>query len=163
VVIPVVACLLVKACQSIHPPNRRSTLKFNRNRTVAADDFMPSFSDQLFSRSARHGHQDNLYQDNQSAILLEKNGRKSSSKRTKHLNCRFHFITDRISNELSVEYCPTEEEVGDFSPNPCKANSFTSFCKLIMNLQDSSTLLHQQECVGKSSISYLFPLTESLR
>jgi hypothetical protein len=55
-----------------------------------------------FLKAQRYGHQDTiLYQDNQSAILLEKNGRKSSSKRTKHLNCRFYFITNRInSNKL---------------------------------------------------------------
>ena len=33
-----------------------------------------------------------VYQDNQSAILLEKNGRKSSSKRTRHLNIRFLWL-----------------------------------------------------------------------
>jgi hypothetical protein len=66
-----------------------------------------------FLEAQGYSHQDTiLYQDNQSAILLEKNSRKSSSKRTKHLNCRFYFITDRInSDELSVEYCPTEEMV----------------------------------------------------
>ena len=49
-----------------------------------------------------------LYQENKSAILLDKNGKILSSKRTKHINIRFYFITDRINNEeLSVEYCPT--------------------------------------------------------
>jgi hypothetical protein len=37
-----------------------------------------------------------LNQDNLSAILLEKNGRASSSKRTKHTNVRYFFIKDRI-------------------------------------------------------------------
>jgi hypothetical protein len=35
-----------------------------------------------------------LYQDNMSSILLEKNGRSSSSKRTRHMNIRFFFIKD---------------------------------------------------------------------
>jgi hypothetical protein len=44
-----------------------------------------------------------IYQDNQSAILLEKNGRASSSKRTRHVNIRYFFVTDRIANgEVSV-------------------------------------------------------------
>jgi hypothetical protein len=73
-----------------------------------------------FLEAQGYGHQDIiLYQDNQSVILLENNGQKSSSKRTKHINCRFYFITDRInSNELSVEYCPTEEMTGDFYTKP---------------------------------------------
>ena len=32
-----------------------------------------------------------LYQDNMSSILLEKNGRASSSKRTRHMNIRYFF------------------------------------------------------------------------
>jgi hypothetical protein len=37
--------------------------------------------------------QDNiLFQDNKSAILLEKNGKASSSKRTKHVNIQYFFI-----------------------------------------------------------------------
>jgi hypothetical protein len=37
-----------------------------------------------------------LNQDNLIAILLEKNGRASSGKRTKHINVRYFFIKDRI-------------------------------------------------------------------
>jgi hypothetical protein len=33
-----------------------------------------------------------LYQDNMSAILLETNGRASSSKRTKHIKVKYFFI-----------------------------------------------------------------------
>ena len=54
-----------------------------------------------------------MFQDNQSAILLENNGKKSSSKRTRHINIRYYVITDRIKNdELQVEYCPTMFSVG---------------------------------------------------
>jgi len=35
-------------------------------------------------------------QDNQSTILLKKNGQKSSSKQTKHLNCHYFFISASI-------------------------------------------------------------------
>jgi hypothetical protein len=126
------------------PVNTSTKQKINtRSSTetelVAADDFMPIILwTNYFLEAQGYGHQDTiLYQDNQSAILLEKNGRKSSSKRTKHLNCRFYFITDRInSNELSVEYCPTEEMVGDFFTKPLQGKLFYKFRKLIMNLQD---------------------------
>ena len=37
-----------------------------------------------------------IYQYNKSAILLEKNGKASSGKRTKHINMRYSFETDRI-------------------------------------------------------------------
>jgi hypothetical protein len=45
--------------------------------------------------------QDNiLFQDNKSAILLEKNGKASSSKCTKHVNIQYFFITDRINKRM---------------------------------------------------------------
>ena len=37
-----------------------------------------------------------VYQDNQSAILLEKNGRKSSRKRTRALNVRYFIVTYQV-------------------------------------------------------------------
>ena len=40
-----------------------------------------------------------MYQDNKSAILLENNGTRSSSRRTRHMNIRYFFIHDRISNK----------------------------------------------------------------
>ena len=38
-----------------------------------------------------------LYQDNESAVLLETNGRASSSKRTKHINIRYYYVADRVA------------------------------------------------------------------
>ena len=75
-----------------------------------------------------------VYQDNQSAILLERNGIASSSRRTRHINIRFFFVKDRIqAGELSIEYCPTEEMVADFFTKPLQAQKFLDFRKLIMN------------------------------
>ena len=51
-----------------------------------------------------------VYQDNQSAILLETNGRRSSSRRTRHTNIRYFYVTSQIQDErMSVEYCQTED------------------------------------------------------
>jgi hypothetical protein len=44
-----------------------------------------------------YGGKDNvLFQDNKSSIFLEKNGKASSSKRTKHIHIRYFFITARV-------------------------------------------------------------------
>ena len=52
-------------------------------------------------------HYNVIYQDNQSAIILEKNGKRSSSKRTRHINTRYYFITDSImKQEEYVEFFP---------------------------------------------------------
>ena len=116
-----------------------NTRSSTETELVAADDFMPILLwTNYFLEAQGYGHNDTiLYQDNQSAMLLENNGRKSSGKRTKHINCRFYFITDRINrNELSVEYCPTEEMVGDFFTKPLQGKLFYKFRRLIMNLPE---------------------------
>jgi histone deacetylase 1/2 len=75
-----------------------------------------------------------LYQDNQSASLLEKHGKMSSSKRTKHVNIQYYFIKDRINKkELSVEHCPTGDMPADFFTKPLQGQLFFKFRKAIMN------------------------------
>jgi hypothetical protein len=51
-----------------------------------------------------------MYQDNQqSSIRLEENGRASSGRRTRHINIRYFFITNRIAKwEVAIQYCPTK-------------------------------------------------------
>eukprot|EP00978_Attheya_sp_CCMP212_P034632 scaffold146129_cov35-Attheya_sp.AAC.1 len=76
-----------------------------------------------------------LAQDNQSSILLENNGRASSRKRTRHINIRYFFVTDRIQNkELSVKYCPTGDMLADFFTKPLQGALFKKFRDLIMNI-----------------------------
>ena len=75
-----------------------------------------------------------MYQDNKSMILLATNGKYSSSKRTKHINIRYFFVTDRIrTKELMVSYCPTDDMVADYFTKPLHGAKFLKFRKLIMN------------------------------
>lgn len=55
-----------------------------------------------------------LFQDKKAAVLLENNGRASSSKRTRHIDIRCFFITDKEKNgEVEVVCCPTNEMRSD--------------------------------------------------
>ena len=76
-----------------------------------------------------------VYQDNQSAMLLEKNGQQSSTKRTRHLDIRYFFVTDRIrGKQLTVEYCPTGDMWADEFTKPLQGAAYAKFQKLILNL-----------------------------
>jgi hypothetical protein len=68
---------------------------------VGADDLMSVISwTRYFMEAQGYQVQDNvLLQENKSAILLEKNGNALSSKRTKHVNIRYFFITDRVDKQ----------------------------------------------------------------
>jgi hypothetical protein len=76
-------------------------------------------------------------QDNQNAMLLEKNGKgSSSSKRTRHINIRdASSVTDRIAaKEMHVEYCPTGEMNGGFFTKPLQGSLFRKFRSRILNM-----------------------------
>ena len=114
-----------------------NTRSSTETEIVAADDLMPMILwTNYFLEAQGYGATSSiLYQDNKSAILLQKNGRKSSSKRTKHINMRYYFITDRINrNELSVEHCPTESMVADFFTKPLQGKLFLKFRNIILNM-----------------------------
>ena len=93
-----------------------------------------------------------MYQYNQSAILLEKNGRASSGRRTRHINIRYFFVTDNVKDgKLRIEYCPTDEMTGDFNTKPLQGSRFRKHRKDILNLSDDATKIDgvaSQECVG---------------
>lgn len=93
---------------------------------VAVDDIMPQVLWTTYFLKSQGYTTDHatVYQDNKSAILLEKNGRASSSKRTRHINVRYLFIKDRIDKkEIVVEYCPTSIMMADFYTKPLQGSS----------------------------------------
>jgi hypothetical protein len=74
-----------------------------------------------------------VFQDNQSAILLEVNGKRSSSKRTRALNIRYFFITDQVeAGNVSIEFCPTKLMIADFFTKPLQGEAFLRFKRFIM-------------------------------
>ncbi|MCK7499178.1 MAG: hypothetical protein MZW92_58370 [Comamonadaceae bacterium] len=80
-----------------------------------------------------------LYQDNTSSILLEKNGRSSSTKRTRHMNIRYFFIKDQVdSKRVKIEHCPTGDMLADFFTKPLQGLQFRKLRDQIMNIAPSS-------------------------
>jgi hypothetical protein len=115
-----------------------------------------------------------LNQDNLSAMLLEKNGKQSSSKGTKHIRVHYFFIKDRVSvKDLSIHHCPTEEMLTDHFTKPLQGAPFRKFRANIQGIpidqsdaelgwysvpkseQDNkeSSNLSPQECVGRPAES----------
>jgi hypothetical protein len=102
---------------------------------VAVDEMMAQILwTRLFMKAQGIEVLDNiLYQDNKSAILLEKNGRKSSSKRTKHFEVRYYYVADRIAKgDLTVVWCPTAKMIADFLTKPLQGRMFIQFRDVLM-------------------------------
>jgi hypothetical protein len=125
---------------------------------VGADDAIGMILwTRLFLESQGYDVRDTkLYQDNQSAMLLERNGRRSTSKRTRHINIRYFFIADCIEKgDVKVEYCPTEDMVADIFTKPLQGSAFHKFRNDVLNIQPCLTdscmerAIHEsQECVA---------------
>ena len=114
-----------------------NTRSSTETEVVGVDDLMPAILwTRLFVEAQGFDVKENIImQDNQAAMLLEKNGKASSGKRTKQLNVRFFFVTDRISKgEISVQWCPTEDMTGDFWTKPLQGALFRRFRDLIMGV-----------------------------
>ena len=61
---------------------------------------------------ARAGKAIMIFRDNSSAIGLSKNS--VFHKRTKHIDTRFHYIRELVSNgEIILQHCRTQEQVAD--------------------------------------------------
>ncbi len=93
-----------------------------------------------------------LLQDNKSSILLEQNGKASSSKRTRHINIQYFFITDRVNmKEISIGWCPTKKMVADFMTNPLQGSQFRNLRDYIMGRVRSTKPKHGVISVGKKT------------
>ena len=104
---------------------------------VGADDFMPEICwTRYFLKAQGYRILDNvLFQDNKSAIILEKNGKASSSKSTKHIKIQYLFITDRVAQgDVSLVWCPTGDMIGDFMTKPLQRDLFRKFRYQIMGV-----------------------------
>lgn len=121
--------------------NSRSS---NAAEIIAADEIAgPMLWTGLFLAAQGYYVKENrLYQDNQSAILLETNGRKSAGKRSRHLNIRYFFVADQVAKgRMTVTYCPTDQMIGDYMTKPTHGKKFKYFRQKIMNLPIAAQLV----------------------
>jgi hypothetical protein len=125
------------ALQSLSRKQRLNTRSSTEAELVGADDAATMILwTKLFMEAQGYEILRNiLYQDNKSAILLETNGKKSSSKRTRALNIRYFFLADQVSKEnLVIEYMATGDMWGDYMTKPLQGKLFQKFRALIMGM-----------------------------
>ena len=68
------------------------------------------------------------YQDNESAIKLEKNGMRSRGDKSRHIHIRYFFIKDILEREeIDLEHCGTEHMVAYFLSKPLQGKHFRMF------------------------------------
>ena len=130
------ALTLGRGCPTVQTTKTKcATRSSTIQELVAVDEMMSDILwTRLFMKEQGIKVTDNiLYQDNKSAILLEKNGRASSSKRTKHIEIRYYYVADRIAKgDLTVVWCPTDKMIADYLTKPLQGKMFIKFRNLLM-------------------------------
>jgi hypothetical protein len=130
-----------------------STQSSNENELVGGDGIMPIVVWSQNLLMAGYGVAQNIsLQDNRGTMLMEylrgdhnqplmlgaeRNGKTSSGKRTRHVNIRYFFITDRVNmKEISIDWWPTKKPtkkmVADFMTKPQEGSQFRELRDYIM-------------------------------
>jgi hypothetical protein len=115
---------------------------------VGVSDFLPSmiWARMFIGAQGFELSKNFLYQDNQSAMKIEKNGRKSSGKNTKHMDNRYFWIKDRLESEgIELEYCPTGMMLADFFTKPLQGSLFRKFRDVVLGYKHVDSLRLEEE------------------
>ena len=95
----------------------------------------------IYGRTRIYGRKNSLYQDNQSAMSMEKNSRNSCIGNSRHININYFFIKDCVDKgEFEIEYCWTGFMLVDFFMKPLHSQLFHIFRNVIMGYAHISTL-----------------------
>ena len=101
-----------------------------------------------------------LYQDNMSAILLETNGKASSSRRTKHIKVKYFYIKEKVDDgEIVIEHCPTEQMWMDINTKPKQGKVFCEFRGHVMGIPtEYNDDEYKKEVITIPPVSLLLPV-----
>jgi len=112
---------------------------------VGASDYLPNciWTRMFMEAQGYKMKESTYYQDNMSAMKLEKNGKMSAGRNSRHIDIRYFFAKDRIDTEgIDIVYCPTEQMLADFFTKPLQGNLFRRLKAVLMGHAHISTLLN---------------------
>ena len=83
-----------------------------------------------------------VYQENKSAILLERNGRNSCTENSRHINVQYFWIEDRVGHgEIWIEYTPTHLMLAGYFTKPLMGSLFMKLCNYVMGWKPINDLI----------------------
>ena len=112
-------------------------------KVIAVSDILPyNIWTVYFLKAQGYELSNNIfYQDNQSAIRLEKNGLRSAGSKSRHINIRFFWIKDCATREeITIIYCSTYRMLADFLTKPLQGKLFQIFRDVIMGIKHKNYL-----------------------
>ena len=125
-----------------------NTKSSTEGEIVGVSDYLPNVIwGRMFLEAQGYKIKENtLYQDNQAAMKILKNGKASSGQKTKHIDARYFFSKDRCETEgIEIKYCPTEIMIADFFTKPLQGNLFKKLRDVVLGYVHVRTLFHEHE------------------
>jgi len=122
--------VLFKSCKQ--KVNTRSSTEME---LITVDDILPTVQwTKSFMQEQGYDLGTEIKEDNKSTMLLMKNGRSSSGKRTKHLDVRYFYVKDLIDwGILTLSHCISEDMIADFFTKPLQGKRFIQLRNMILN------------------------------
>jgi hypothetical protein len=134
---------------------RLNTKSSTETEVVGASDYLPyNMWMQHFMEAQGYTLDENLYyQDNQSAMRMEKNGPNSCTGNSWHIHIHFFFIKDQVdAKKLQIVYCPTGQMLVDYFTKPLQGKLFHLFRDVIMGWKHIDTLKHAPSSMSKERV-----------
>lgn len=115
-------------------------IKQAKGQFVAIDDALQTIQwKKIFMCKQGYDLDTVIKEDNQSKMLLMKNGRLSSENRTKHLDTRYFYVKDLLEQGIiQLEHCMSEDMIADFFTKSLQGKKFQVFRDLILIIDDSA-------------------------
>jgi hypothetical protein len=132
-----------------------NTRSSTETELIAVDDALPTIQWTMnFMADQGYILETEIKQDNKSTMLLMKNGRLSSGKRTKHFDIRYFYVKDLIDRGIvELSNCISEDMLADFFTKPLQGKRFLFMRNLILNID--STAVHRSVLVNNNNGSAL--------
>ena len=143
--------------------NKSSKQKLNTKSTtesevVGVSEYLPyNFWQVHFFQHHGYGIRNNvIYQDNESAIKMERNGRNSCTGNSRHVDIKYFWVKDKVDKkEVRIEYCPTTLMLADYFTKPLQGNLFRRFRQVIMGYVHINDLLLDPDFLLKERVEKL--------
>jgi hypothetical protein len=141
------AVLLIGDTTVISRSNKQkvNTRSSTEAELIAIDDALPTVQ-WAKSLMMDQGYDFNtiIKEDNKSTMLLMKNRRLLSGKRTKHLDIRYFYVRDLLERGiLTVKHCSSYDMIADFFTKPIQGRKFQTFRDIILNRSTASALQYR--------------------
>ena len=91
-----------------------------------------------------------IHQYNKNFILLEKNGKFSSTRNIYHIAVWYYFITDCLKwhQDLRIKYYPMGKISGDYFTKSLSGSQFRKICELILGIDNNKIPQYTEEYHG---------------